>query len=110
MTNPARIVLLLPIFLVACGGNFPLFGAVEAPKGTSANQQKNDIAICKDQAVNQASNNGERAEAFLFGSSARKKDETLQRKVFAECMTAKGYTVVPVQSANTVAPHQSKTT
>lgn len=110
MTIPARIVLLLPLFLVACGGNFPLFGAVEAPSGTSANQQNNDIAICKDQAVDQASNNGERAEAFLLGSGARKKDETLQRKVFAECMTAKGYTVVPVQSANMVAPHQAKKT
>ncbi len=110
MTNPARVVLLLPIFLVACGGNFPLFGAVEAPNGTSANQQKNDIAICKDQAVNQASNNGERAEAFLLGSGARKKDETLQRKVFAECMTGKGYTVTPVRTAKAAAAIQAKPT
>lgn len=110
MTNPARILFLLPLFLVACGGTFPLFGAVEAPNGTSANQQKNDIAFCKGQAVEQASNNGERAEAFLLGSSARKKDETLQRNIFAECMTAKGYTVTPVQTAKAGAAAQSKPT
>ncbi|MGB9093659.1 MAG: hypothetical protein WCB93_06060, partial [Gallionella sp.] len=83
MTSPARIVFLLPLFLVACGGTFPLFGAVEAPHGTSANQQKNDIAFCRNQAVDQASNNGEQAEAFLFGSSARKKEQTLERNVFS---------------------------
>jgi hypothetical protein len=110
MTNPARIVFLLPLFLVACGGTFPLFGAVEAPHGTSANQQKNDIAICKGQAVDQASNNGEQAEAFLFGSSARKKDEALQRKIFSECMTAKGYKVIPVQTAKAGATQQTKPT
>ena len=46
MTNPARIVLLLPIFLVACGGNFPLFGAVEAPEGNkreSAKERHRDL-------------------------------------------------------------------
>jgi hypothetical protein len=99
MTKPARIVYLLPLFLVACGGKFPLYGAVEAPHGISANQQKNDIAYCKDQAVDQASKNGEQAEALLFGSAARNKDETLQRKIFSECMTAKGYTIIPVQTA-----------
>jgi hypothetical protein len=110
MTNPARIVLLLPLFLVACGGTFPLFGAVEAPHGTSANQQTVDIAYCKSQAVDQASNNGEQAEAFLFGSAARKKEETLERNVFSECMTAKGYTVVPVQAAKAGSPQQTKPT
>jgi hypothetical protein len=110
MTNPARIVFLLPLLLVACGGNFPLFGAVEAPQGTSMNQQKNDIALCKNQAVDQASNNGEQAEAFLFGSSARKKEETLERNVFSECMTTKGYTVIPLQTAKSGAAQQTKPT
>jgi hypothetical protein len=110
MTNPARIVFLLPLFLVACGGTFPLFGAVEAPHGTSASQQKNDIAVCKNQAVDQASNNGEQAEAFLFGSTARKKEETLERNVFSECMTTRGYTIIPVQTAKARAPQQTKPT
>ena len=108
MTNPARIVFLLPLFLVACGETFPLFGAVEAPHGTSSNQQKNDIAFCKGQAVAQASNNGEQAEAFLFGSSARKKEKALERNVFSECMTDKGYTVIPVQTAKAGANQQTK--
>jgi len=108
MTSPARIVFLLPLFLVACGGTFPLFSAVEAPHGTNANQQKNDIAFCKDQAVGQANNNGERTEAFLFGSAARKRDEALQRNIFSKCMTAKGYTVIPVQTAKAGVPQQAK--
>ena len=108
MTNTARIVFLLPLLLVACGGTFPLFGAVQAPHGISANQQKNDIANCKSQAVDQASNNGEEAEAFLFGSSARKKEETLERNVFSECMMNKGYTVIPVQTAKAGLPQQTK--
>ena len=108
MTKPARIVFLLPLLLVACGGTFPLFGAVEAPHGTSVNQQKNDIANCKSQAVDQASNNGEQAEAFLFGSAARKKEQTLERNVFSECMTNKGYTVIPVQAAKVGGNQQTK--
>jgi hypothetical protein len=108
MTKPARIVFLLPLFLVACGGTFPLFGAVEAPHGTSAHQQKSDIANCKSQAVDQASNNGEEAEAFLFGSSARKKEQALERNVFSECMTNKGYTVIPVGTAKAGSPQQAK--
>jgi hypothetical protein len=110
MTNPARIVFLLPLFLVACGGTFPLFGAVEAPHGTSASQQKSDIAVCKNQAVDQASNNGEQAEAFLFGSTARKKEETLERNVFSECMTTRGYTIIPVQTSKARATQQTKPT
>ena len=108
MTNPARIVFLLPLLLVACGGTFPLFGAVEAPHDASANQQKNDIANCTNQAADQASNNGEQVEAFLFGSSARKKEESLERNVFSECMTNKGYTVIPVQTAKAGTPQQAK--
>jgi hypothetical protein len=110
MTNPARIVFLLPLLLAACGGTFPLFSAVEAPHGTNANQQKNDIAFCKDQAIGQANNNGERTEAFLFGSAARKRDEALQRNIFSECMVAKGYTVIPVQTGKSGAAQQTKPT
>ncbi len=108
MKTPTRLIFLLPLCLVACGGAFPLYGAVEAPHGTSANQQQNDISYCKGQALDQASNNGERAEAFLFGSAALEKDQTLQRNIFAECMTAKGYTVTPVQAAKAGAATQSK--
>ncbi|MGA7594465.1 MAG: hypothetical protein WCA64_04635 [Gallionella sp.] len=110
MTNPARIEFLLPLVLVACGGSFPLFGAVAAPHGTSANQQKMDIAFCKGQAVDQASNNGEQAEAFLFGSSARKKEMTLERNVFSGCMTTRGYTVIPVQTAKAGSPQPTNPT
>ncbi|MGB9094678.1 MAG: hypothetical protein WCB93_11235, partial [Gallionella sp.] len=69
-----------------------------------------DIAFCRNQAVDQASNNGEQAEAFLFGSSARKKEQTLERNVFSECMKTRGYTVIPVQTAKAGSPQQTRPT
>ena len=108
MLTPARLVLLLPILLVACDGTFPLFSAVDAPAGITAQQQVNDISSCTTQAEVQASKSGERIKAFFSGSAARENDRVLQRRIFAECMTAKGYTVVPVQDAKAQAEQQIK--
>ncbi|HUW75232.1 MAG TPA: hypothetical protein VMV70_01010 [Gallionella sp.] len=109
MITPTRIIFLLPLLLVACGGKFPLYGAVDAPHGTTASQQQSDISYCKSQAQDQASNNGEQTKAFLYGSAALKKDENLQRNIFSSCMTAKGYTVIPVQVVKAAgAPQQTK--
>jgi len=108
MITPARIIFLLPLLLVACGSKFPLYGAVDAPHGITASQQQSDISYCKGQAQDQASNNGEQTKAFLYGSAALKRDKNLQRNIFASCMTAKGYTVIPVQVAKTGTPQQSK--
>jgi hypothetical protein len=105
MLKPARIVVLLPLLLVACDGTFPLFSAVDAPPGTSAKQQQSDIVLCSTDAESQASKSGERVKAF-FSQSARDDDKALQRKLFAACMSTKGYTVVPVQ-ANAQAPQTS---
>ena len=109
MRTPNKVIFLLPLILVACGGTFPLFGAIDAPPAITANQQQNDISYCKVQAQDQANNNGEQVEAFLFGSAALQNDKTLQRKVFAECMTATGYTVVPVKVAKAEAPPTNQT-
>lgn len=108
MITPTRIVFLLPLLLVACGGTFPLFSAVEAPHGITASQQQRDISFCKGQAQDQASNNGEQTKAFLYGATALQQDKNLQRKIFSECMMAKGYTVTPVQTAKAGVPQQTK--
>ena len=108
MLMPTRIIFLLPLLLVACDGSFPLFGAVDAPQGVTAKQEQNDISLCKTEAESQASKSGERVKAFFGGATALEDDKTLQRGVFAECMTAKGYAVVPVQTTKNQAAQQIK--
>ncbi len=109
MLTRTRIIFLLPLFLVACGETFPLFGSIDSPQGITAKQQQADISICKVEAENQATQNGEQTKAFLFGTEALKNDEALQRNVFAKCMIARGYTVTPVQVVKAQATQQAKT-
>jgi hypothetical protein len=109
MLTPTRIIFLLPLFLVACGETFPLFGAIDSPQGITAKQQQKDISICKDEAENLANQNGEQVKAFYFGSKALENDEALQRNVFAKCMIARGYTVTPVPVVKAQATQQAKT-
>jgi len=104
MFTRTKLIFLLPLFLVACGGSFPLAGGIDAPYGKTADQQQNDILYCKDQAHNEAGSNGQQAKAFLMGLTiigapiAIEQDKSLQREVFARCMTAKGYAIAPVQA------------
>lgn len=98
MLKPAGIVVLLSLLLVACSGRSPLFSKVEAPQGVLAKQQQGDISQCTTEAEDQANNSGDLAQS-LFSKSGLEKGAALQRKIFAECMTAKGYTVIPVPVA-----------
>ena len=98
MLKPTGIIVLLSLLLVACSGRAPLFSKVEAPQGVLAKQQQDDISRCTTEAVDQANNSGDQAQS-LFSKSGLEKDTVLQRKIFAECMTDKGYTVIPVPAA-----------
>ncbi|MEO6974833.1 MAG: hypothetical protein ABI144_03010 [Gallionella sp.] len=109
MLRPTLIIFLLPLFLVACGETFPLFGAIDSPQGITAKQQQADISTCKVEAEYQANQNGEQTKALFFGAEALKNDQALQRNVFAKCMIARGYTVTPVQVVKAQATQQAKT-
>lgn len=115
MLTRTKIIFFLPLFCVACGGTFPLAGGIGTPYGKTADQQQNDILFCKDRARNEANTDGQQAKAFLMGLTivgapiAIENEKTLQREVFAKCMTAKGYTVAPVQEKKADAP-QTKLT
>jgi hypothetical protein len=82
MLRPTRIIFLLPLFLVACGETFPLFGAIDSPQGITAKQQQQDISICRNEAESQATQDGEQTKAFFLGSKALKNDKDLQRNIF----------------------------
>ena len=110
MLTRTKIIFFLPLFCVACGGTFPLAGGIGAPYGKTADQQQNDILFCKDQARNEANADGQQAKAFLMGLTivgapiAIENEKTLQREVFAKCMTAKGYSIAPVQEKKVEVP------
>ena len=105
-TTCLRIIRLLPILVlplvVAACGTFPLSKNTIAPTGKTADQHQLDILVCQDQAKLAASTAGRQAGNFLLGMTligtpvAYELDKAKQREVFAQCMTARGYTVVPV--------------
>ena len=115
MFTRKKIVIFLPLFLVACG-TFQLAGGISPPHGKTADQQQNDVLFCKDQAHNEAGTNGQQAKAFLMGLTiigapiAIEQDRALQREVFARCMTDKGYSVAPIATKKVEAPQQVKLT
>ena len=59
--------------------------------------------FCKDQAKLAANTTGRQTGAFLLGMTiigapvAFELEKAKQREVFAQCMTARGYTVMPVE-------------
>lgn len=99
------LMLLVVTFCLGGCGTFQLAGGISAPSGKTADQQQNDILFCKDQAQMEANSAGQQTKDFLMGLTivgapiAIEQDKSLQREVFAKCMTAKGYTITPVQTA-----------
>ena len=94
-------ILVLPLFVAACG-TFPLSGGTYPPAGKTKDQQQLDLLTCQDQAKLAVSTAGRQTGAFLLGMTiigapvAFELEKAKQREVFADCMTARGYTVMPV--------------
>jgi hypothetical protein len=104
------IVAVLALLALAGCGTFSL-GRVQPQAGTSAQQQQLDTLTCKDEARLAVENAGQQTKDFLLGLTiigaplAYETDKAKQRKVFADCMQAKGYVVIPPDdSAPTAAP------
>ena len=97
-------ILVLPLVVAACG-TFPLSGGTSPPAGKTDDQHQLDILVCQDQAKLAVSTVGRQAGNFLLGMTligtpvAYELDKAKQREVFAQCMTARGYTVVPPEGA-----------
>jgi hypothetical protein len=91
---------LLALECAGCG-SYPLAGNIVAPDNRNAEQQQTDVLVCKDQAKTEANTTGRQTGAFLLGMTivgapvAFEMEKSKQREVFADCMTAKGYTVAP---------------
>lgn len=94
-------ILVVPLLVAACG-TFPLSGNTYGP-GKTQDQHQMDILVCKDQAKLAANTTGRQTGAFLLGMTiigapvAFELEKAKQREVFAQCMTARGYTVMPVE-------------
>jgi hypothetical protein len=90
-------VVVISVGLASCG-TFQL-GNVKPQAGKTADQEKLDILVCKDQAHNAAASAGQQTKEFLLGLTligtpvAYESDKAKQRAVFKSCMEAKGYVV-----------------
>jgi hypothetical protein len=111
------LTLVSVLFLTACG-TFQLASAVYPPSGKSSQEQQTDTLVCKDRARLEANTAERQAGAFLLGMTiigapaAYELERAKQREVFAECMTALGYRVVPAtddanQASTQAAPNSS---
>lgn len=92
-------VLGIPLLCTACG-TFQLASNIYPPAGKSKDQQETDILVCKDQAKLAANTAGRQTGAFFLGMTivgapvAFELEKSKQREVFAQCLTARGYTVL----------------
>ncbi len=98
MRTALALVLLAVGAVVAGCGNFPL-GNVKPQAGKTADQEKLDVLVCKDQARLASDTAGREVGAFFLGltiigtPAAIAMDRAKQREVFKSCMEAKGYVV-----------------
>jgi hypothetical protein len=87
---------------LACAGcgTFQLDAGAVLPPGKTMDQAAIDQLICKDKAATDSQTAADQARGFLLGLTIigvavdleqQKKD---QRRIFAECMTARGYKVI----------------
>lgn len=103
------------LLLGGCG-TFPLAGGIHPPPGKSGQEQQTDILVCKDRARNEANTTERQAGAFALGLTlvgaplAFELEKKKQREVFADCMSAKGYRVLPVRDDTTEIPPHANTT
>jgi hypothetical protein len=90
------------ITCVSCG-TFNLDAGSKAPPGKTQDQITLDTMVCKDKARVESQTAADQARGFVLGATLsfvgaaidydqQKKD---QRRIFKECMEAKGYTVLP---------------
>jgi hypothetical protein len=101
----SKLLLALLVAAAVSGcGTFPLSGGTTPPAGKTADQHQLDILTCQHEGKMAANTGARQTGAFLLGLTivgtplAFELEKKKQREVFAECMTARGYTVVPLET------------
>lgn len=96
-----KLILLACVALAGCG-SFPL-GTSFPQQGQTRSVMDQDILVCKDHAKDEANTDARVAGSFIAGLTivgapiAIAEERRKQREVFAQCMTDRGYRVVPPQ-------------
>ena len=92
---------MLSLTVASC--SFRLAGKIYAPPGKSGEQQRIDVVACRDRATSDANkiSVSEEIGAIVLGWSVVgapivfAESRSKQRELFAQCMKARGYTVLP---------------
>lgn len=94
-------LILVCLGLAGCG-SFPL-GTAYAQQGQTRAQLDADILFCKDKARTEADTSARQVGNFIAGLTlvgipvAVADERRVQREIYAQCMTERGYRVVPPQ-------------
>ena len=95
----------LCLSLGACG-TFQLAGSdSRVPAGKTKSEVQLDILACKDQASVESQTAGDQARGFVLGATLSligvaidyEQQKADQRRIFKDCMEAKGYTITPAK-------------
>lgn len=89
--------------LCADCGSFNLAAGGTPPPGKTQDQMTLDVLVCKDRAKTESQTAADQARGFVLGLGLsfvgvaidydqQKRD---QRRIFRECMEARGYTIIP---------------
>lgn len=95
-----KLLILLPLALAGCATQFTL-GTSYPTQGQTKAQQIADIESCKIVAFDSANTPAEFAKTYLRSLTligapgALQNEKDIQRRAFIECMTARGYAVIP---------------
>lgn len=115
MKHILALVILSVVTTVSGCGTFPL-GMTYAPADTTRQQHQLDVLTCQDQAKVAVNTAARQTGNHLLSMTivgiplAFELEKAKQREVFAQCMTARGYTVVPVESEQNVAQNEAPAT
>ncbi len=105
-----RLLALGAFVVTAAGcGSYPLSGGAYPPPGKTSQELQLDVLTCQDRAKNEANTSARQAGAFALGLTivgapiAFELEKAKQREVYAACMSARGYRVLPVSDGSTAA-------
>jgi len=100
-----RGTMLMTLLCLALGGcgTFKLAAGGTPPPGKTKDQQTLDVLVCKDRAKTESQTAADQARGFVLGLGLSvigvaidyQQQKSDQRRIYKDCMEARGYTIIP---------------